>query len=223
MGDRFKKVQAGQDLQVSAEVWNTLIDLTRKQKDQKHPQGANSEPLFNNSNLAKVRNQTGSDLDQFSVVGLESPIIQPTDNELEFKRKITFEAIVPTDSTAGRFGVCIEPIATGAIGKAAIAGIVPVRLAVDVVPFACACPIVDEPGFLKAVPHGPVSVLWMEAVGSIRWSIIRFDDSNYEEVVYITSNIPNVDGYYPAIVQRYDTVTKTWFSLFDCLVLDANR
>jgi hypothetical protein len=223
MGDRFKKVQAGQELQVSAEVWNTLIDLTRKHKDGKHPQGAKSEPIFQQSNLAKVRNQTGLDLDQFSVVGLASPIILPTDNALEFKRQVTFNGTLPSNTSAGRFGVTIQPIAAGAIGLAAIAGIVAVKLAVDGVPFACACPMDGQTGLLKAVPHGPVSVLWMESTGAIRWSIIRFDDSNYEEIVFITSNIPDSDGYYPGIVQRYDTITKSWVSLFECKVLDANR
>jgi hypothetical protein len=53
--------------------------------------------------------------------------------------------------------------------------------------------------------------------------VIRFDDANYEEIVFITSNIPDGNGYYPGVVQKFDVMTKSWGSVFDCKVVDANK
>ena len=145
-----------------------------------------------------------------------------TDNELEFKNRTSFSGMLPSVTAGARFGVTMEPIATGAIATAAVAGIVPVRVAVGSDTYACAEPM---PGtsVLQCVPHGPSTLLWIEPAGVIRWAIIRFDQTNYEEIVYITSNVADEDGYYPAIVQRYDTFSRTWISQYTCKVIDANR
>ena len=223
MGDRFKKVQSGQQLQISAEVWNALIDLTREAKQQRHDQTGESHSQTRQTNLAKIRNQTGADFERFSIVSLASPVITPSDNELEFKNQTSFQATLPDVSTGRRFGVTLEPIPAGRIGTASVAGVVAARVAVGATIYESAEPIPGEANYLRNVPHGPASLLWIEASGSVRWAIIRFNDSNYEEIVYITSNLPDESGYYPGLVQRFDPVTRGWLSQFDCKVVDANQ
>ena len=39
----------------------------------------------------------------------------------------------------------------------------------------------------------------------------------------ILSNVPDEDGYYDGVVQRYDVTTKNWETQFDCKVLDINQ
>jgi hypothetical protein len=63
----------------------------------------------------------------------------------------------------------------------------------------------------------------MEPAGNPRWSVIRFDASNMEEIVFITSNIPDANGYYTGVVQTFDPVTRSWNSTFSCKVVDANQ
>jgi hypothetical protein len=222
MADSFKKVQAGQSLEISATVWNALIDVTQRAKLSQHDRNDSSQPASRQANHALVRNLTGFDLARFAVIELGTPMITPSDNELEFKNRTSFSGLLPSAFTGARFGVTLAPIASGAIGTAAVAGIVPVRLAVGTLPYACAAPIPGM-GILQSVPHGPATVLWMESMGSPRWAIIRFDPSNFEEIVYITSNSPDEDGFYPANVQRYDTVSRTWITQYACKVIDANR
>ncbi len=53
--------------------------------------------------------------------------------------------------------------------------------------------------------------------------MIRFDDANYEEIVFITSNIPDGNGYYPGVVQKFDVASKSWSTIFNCKVVDANK
>lgn len=223
MADRFKKVQAGQPLEVSSQAWNSFIDLARNDKDRKHDRDEDSIEEKRQADIVKVRNQAGVDLERFGIVELHAPIIGPADNLLEFKQRATFEVGVPQLATGNRFAVLTEPLKAGSIGHAIAAGVTLARVSVGIQPYACTEPIAGQAGYLRNVPHGPASILWMEAEGALRWSIIRIDQSNSEEIVFITSNRPDESGYFPGVVQRYDTLSKSWISQFSCKVLDANR
>ena len=221
MADRFQKVGAGQPLEISADVWNQLIDVAQAAKQSQHDQSSNNPATKRRADIVRVRNQTNFTFERFGIVGLQSPIIAPSQNLPEFKNEVTFDVGLPDGSP--RFGVVIEPLQAGAIGKAVVAGVIATRIIVPDVAYACAVPIAGQHSGLVSVPHGPAQVLWMEASGATRWAIIRFDDSNYEEMVYVTSNKPGEDGYYPGIVQRYDIATRAWLSQYSCKVLDANQ
>jgi len=97
------------------------------------------------------------------------------------------------------------------------------RVSVGAVAYACAETVTGQNGDLRSTPHGPATVLWMESSGAVRWAVIRFDDSNYEEIVFVTSNFPDGNGYYPGVVQRFNVATKSWSTIFNCKVVDANR
>lgn len=187
----------------------------------KFNQHKGTEPSVRRPSLAKVRNNTGANLERFAVVGLAGPIISPSLNLVEFQRQTALEGILPSEEK--QFAVLLEPLAAGMIGLATVAGVVPVRVSVGVTEYRCAVPIDDEFGYLRNVPRGPAQLLWMESTGAIRWALMRFDDSNYEEIVYITSNIPDAAGMYPGVVQKYDLQTQQWTSQYPCKVLDANR
>ena len=172
MADRFKKVQAGQPLEVSSQAWNSFIDLARNEKDRKHDRHADSIDDRRQSDIVKVRNQSGQALDRFSIVELATPIIAPSDNLVEFKQQVTFNVGVPSLNTACRFAVLIEPLSNGAIGRAVASGVIAVQVAVGVEAYVCAEPIPGQAAFLRNVPHGPASILWLESTGDIRWAIV---------------------------------------------------
>jgi len=223
MGDQFRKVQPGDPLKIPAEAWNALVDLSQQHKNQRHDQQSKDEGSSRQTTLAKVRNQTGIDLDRFSIVALGTPVITPAANLTEFKRQVSFQGLVPGANTGPRFGVLLEPLKNNFIGTAAIAGCVITRVSIGTTVYTSAETTVGQNGYLRSVPHGPASVLWIESSGAVRWAVIRFDDANYEEIVYITSNIPDANGYYPGVVQKFDIATKSWSSIFNCKVVDANK
>lgn len=224
-GDAFKKVQPGQRLEITAETFNAFLDAARAVREHK-VFGTDALQFFRQSGIAKVKNVSGSDQARFAVLGLTEPIILPGDNETEFKRQVTFEGVIPTKSDhRGKFCVLLEPIGDGKIGLAVIAGIVPVRLKVDPDQLYDRAEIIDgDVGKLLNVPHGSARVLWIEATdGEVRWAIVRLDDGDYQAHVFILSNVPDDEGYYPGVVQRYDVDTKSWQTLFECKVLDINQ
>lgn len=224
MGDAFKKVQRGQRLQITAETFNAFLDAAHAVRAHKQF-GTDASPYFRQSGIAKVKNASGSDQVRFAVLGLTEPLILPSANESEFKRQVAFEGVVPAkDDHQGKFAVLLEPIANGKIGLAVIAGVVPVRLKVDPAQLYERAEILDaDAGKLLNVPHGSARVLWIEAAeGEVRWAIVHLDDGDYQAHVLITSEVPDDDGYYPGVVQRYDVDTMSWQTLFACKVLDIN-
>jgi hypothetical protein len=220
MSDSFQSVVPGQRLKVPAATWNAMLAAAQSHVQSQFDVKPSTAGDVRSPALAKVRNTTASTLDRFSIVGIAAPVVLPDNSPWEFARQTAVDVTLPMD---GRFAVLLEPLASGAIGSAAVAGVVPVRLSVSDQPYEAATIIPGEPDHLQNVPHGPARILWMEASGSIRWAIVRIDDSNYEEIVYITSNIADSNGYYPAVVQRYDPQSRTWVSQYPCKVVDANR
>ena len=126
-GDPLKKVQAGERLEIHAEAYNAFIDAVRATRGQQ-ALGADADKFARHTTLAKVRNLTGANLTRFSVVGLSQPIVPPTENEAEFLRQTTFDAVTPAAGYEHRFAILLEPLAPGKIGVAAVAGVVPVHV-----------------------------------------------------------------------------------------------
>ncbi len=58
MGDKFKKVQSGQKLKIPAEVWNTLLDVAERDRNQRHAIGAEDVAGMRQAGIVKLRNQT---------------------------------------------------------------------------------------------------------------------------------------------------------------------
>ncbi len=220
-GDPLKKVKAGENLRIPAEAYNAFIDAARMTRGQQ-VLGADPQALVRQSTIAKVRNGTGYPLQRFSVLGLNTPIVSPVDNLSEFKRQLTFEGALPSMPThEHRFGVLLEPAAPDAIVLAVVAGVVPVQLIVTGNAYSAAEPISGATVALRSVPHGPARVVWMEASGSaLRWALVAIDEGDHEAVVLITSNVAT-DGFYPGVVQRWQS--GSWTSQFSCKVLDMNE
>jgi hypothetical protein len=221
-GDPLKKVQSGEQLRIPAEAYNAFIDAARSVRSQQ-ALGGDAQEFARQTTLAKVRNATGASRERFAIVGLAQPIVAPADNEAEFLRQPTFEAVTPVDGYEGRFGVLLEPLGVGKIGVAAVAGVVPVRMLVAPgIQYDHAEILSGTTFLLHNVPHGSARVLWIEpGIGFLRWAVIRIDDGDYEAHVFVTSNIADSGGFYPAVVQRY--MGGAWVTLFECKAIDINR
>lgn len=225
-GDPFKNVLAGEPLVIPAEAYNAWNAAARAHLSRKHNVTASVDRSIRQPEIVRVQNMTGSPVSRFAVLALSQPIVSPDENLLEFQNKVNFEGHVPqAPGHCGRFAILLEPLAADAIGRGVVAGVAPVRLFVDPGQLYDFAEI--EPGStagLRNVPAGSARVLWVEPNGgSERWAIVRIDQGDFEAHVFILSNLPDADGYFPGEVQRYDVTTKTWLTLFPCKVLDINQ
>ena len=79
MGDAFRKVLPGQEIAIPAEAYNAFVDAARSIRN-KQDLAQLVATWVRQSGIIKVRNQSGSDLDRFSVLGVDSPVVSPADN-----------------------------------------------------------------------------------------------------------------------------------------------
>jgi hypothetical protein len=81
--------------------------------------------------IVKVRNQSGADRERFDVLGVDAPIVLPSENLKEFKNRVTLVGVAPTTDHLGEFLVLLEPLKVGAIGRGIVAGVTLARLLVN--------------------------------------------------------------------------------------------
>jgi len=176
MSDVLRKVQAGQKLVIPAAAYNAFIDAAVDYRRRTAHIGQKAEPSQRQASIVLVRNDSGGDLNRLAVLGIDSPVIDPADNEDEFKNRVALVGVTPDENThEGKFVVLAEPIASGKIGRAYAAGVCPVK--VDVpdedheYPFAeIADGVADS---LKATHYGSAAILWREGGTGVQWAVVR--------------------------------------------------
>jgi len=171
----FDKKFPGQKLNLRAQDWNDVLDAARNGRETTRDV-AEVPGLLRQSTLCKLRNQTGTDLPRYSIVGLDGPIVAPSEEVDVFQQQLTFDGVVPATPThIGRFAVLLESLPDGEMGQAVISGVVPCHLALGgadpVPPYAEVAAGITAT--LAGSAGGSAQVLWAEVVGTTRWALVR--------------------------------------------------
>ena len=174
MGDRFKKAQAAQALEVSATAWNAFIDAAQKSKDAQHDELTEASAQYRQADIIKIRNDSGLDLPRFSVLGLSAPIFPPSVSLREFSNQVAMVGVTPTSSHLGRFAIVLDPVRSGRIARAWVAGVCQSRLVVDDEEQTCADATDGDPTTLTTREGGSAQILWREGGLGAQWAIVRF-------------------------------------------------
>jgi len=95
MGDSLKKVQPGDPLRIPSATFNAFIDAARDFQGRTQGLAQAPAPAFRQSGIVLVRNDSGADRNRFDALGIDSPIITPTDNEDAFKNHVTLSGSMP--------------------------------------------------------------------------------------------------------------------------------
>ena len=177
MGDAFKKVQAGQKLDVPAEAWNAFLDAARAERSRRHNVAQDAGEEFRQTGIVKVRNDTGANQPRYAVLALRDPIITPEYNEQEFKHRVTFVGEKPAAPVkCERFAVLLEPLRAGKIGCGVVAGVTPVRVDVVRETDRFAELVEDVTAHLRSSAFGLSRVLWKEEGTGQKWAVVRLGD-----------------------------------------------
>lgn len=170
----LKRVSPGDPLQISAQAFNTFIDMANARQG---GFGAITTDQLNgvslNTTVFPVKNG-GGDLDRFSILSIGGPIFTPTDNADEFKSNIAFTGSTPGATPAlGRFCVLLEPCKAGSIAKAAFFGVTVAK--VDVLDsshgWADVKPSSSES--LRSGQFGSAQILYKESGTGVKLALIR--------------------------------------------------
>lgn len=178
VGDSLRKVVSGERLPgFPAAAFNAFVDTVHAVRAQQFNAGGGQSERFRQGDIISVRNDSGQDANKFDVLGIAEPIIDPDDNLSQFKERVALVAGMPTE--LGKFGICIEPIADGKMGRVQVSGICLARIVVDpdhYVPYR-----VDVSGntrYLVSNAMGSAFILWHGAAipddeDDAKWIIVR--------------------------------------------------
>ncbi len=161
----LRKVRTGDPLRIPAPTYNAFVDAAHLARRIDSDTGAGPALRGPNEHLILVRNESGTDLPRFGILGIDRPIIEPgpEGNTDEFKRRAALigAAITPTDEYVGRFVVAREPIAAGKIGWSVIRGVTPAMVNVIDDEHSHADTYPDEQA-LRSGFTGAARILWKE-------------------------------------------------------------
>jgi len=140
-----------------------------------------------------VLNSTGADLELGMSAMILNPMVDAATNEPQFTTNLVMEATWPvSDEGEGSFGVAMQPIKDGTIGRMCVSGLCPAQLTVPVdLEDATRCELSGP--ILRAGETGSAQIMWKEGGTGLQWAIVRF--GSVSEYTVKTDSTDSTAGY----------------------------
>lgn len=123
----FQRKKPGDSGPIPAADWNAMLDAAEKVNGGAQLGGGKlSYPIA--TTIVDIRNDSGSDVAAFGVLGIDAPFFLPVNSDpesvMDFLNGVAFSCVEPAeaDHKRGRTVITLEPIKDGAVGKAIVAG-----------------------------------------------------------------------------------------------------
>lgn len=172
-GDPFRKVTTGSPLQIPAVTWNTILDMLADWKSRKHGGRGDGFQATQQATVVLLHNTSGSAVGRHGVLSVVGPLLTPTQNLNEFESSVKLAGYTPSSGTPGKFAITLEPIASGAIGRAVIAGVAIVQVEVTDSTHTRA-DTTSVTTKLTSSLTGSAEILWRETGSTgLKWAIVR--------------------------------------------------
>ena len=187
----YRKVRSGEPIAIHAKVWNDLLPVARAQASGKLDFLTESAPT---PRQMLVRNDSGSGVPRFGVLGIGGPLLNPANNAPGFLQQpaITGEAI--TANNAHKFVMTLEPIANGAIGACVLDGLVTGKVDVTDAEHEHARVMIGGSSLVSCV-CGPVRIVARETgLGKAKHAILDMKHAPNAMFVQITGNSETGDN-----------------------------
>ena len=127
----MKKVAKGQTFSPKADTWNAFIDAAQFVRQRQTAITSSVIPTNRQNTIVKIRNKSGEDQNQLSVLGIDDLAIQP-DSEETIQRFRTEQPVFDCKRIADideakqhemKFVVLVDPIKNNECGRAIVTGI----------------------------------------------------------------------------------------------------
>jgi hypothetical protein len=173
-GGAFTTVRPGDKLRISAReknAWNEVAKaagLSQFDSSDRRRGGAGDDGVS-----LLVKNTTGGDLNQFSIVGIDGILFSPSDNLDGFKNGPVLTGVTPADPDhVHKFAVLLAPAKDDTLALAKLAGPCVVKVDVSDVdhPFAT----ISDGDATKLVSHSTqgVPILYKESGTGTKWAVV---------------------------------------------------
>lgn len=155
-----------------------MLDCTRDWKASRSLTGGEAGGQLRNADIVLVKNDSGEDVPRFGVLGIDGVIFTADDNLLEFQARVAFTGITPAEADhAGKFVICLDPIADGKIGRAWVSGVCHVQVDfTDAGHKFCDVKGTDRTK-LASSTTGSARILYRDGTGTgTKWCVVRMGD-----------------------------------------------
>lgn len=219
------RVQPGQSVKqaLSAQAWNRLVDSANWVDEQRTvsrlPAGFEEPRRL----IVRVLNATEDPVDRYGILGLDGPIITPDADEGVFLEEITFRGVAPlVPDHQAKFGVLIDPLAAGEIGRAILDGLAIVRLDVQSEGHRYAEVAASQTDHLQSAACASAQILWTAPAGSEedgapRWAIVRLGLPPGGECIFELTASLGPGGHAAAVFCEWNGTT--WAATSETLVV----
>lgn len=166
--------KAGDEPPRSAQFFRDLLAMVR---DWKRGLFTDRDEDVNTKRLVGyVKNQTDSNLDMYSVVGLDAPMFARATTERTDRLRL--KGVVPeSPEHCGRFGVYIEPVRNQKIGRAVLSGITLAKINVTKLQHRWADVTDEDPSKLTSRDAGGAEILEVPTTTGVQLLWVRIGHS----------------------------------------------
>lgn len=127
-GDPLRQLSPGDGLPSQAATYNAYAAAARDFQQRQRSTTLEPSSTILNPSVILVRNDSGKNLPQYSVLGLDGPLYDPAKNLARFKERIVFRGVSPTGRDKGKFCVILESCPKSNVVRAAVDGLVQVKV-----------------------------------------------------------------------------------------------
>lgn len=169
----IRRVNRGERFRVRASDWNNIASAAEHVEASRRREGFELNPARLGQTLIYVHNAGESDWDQWDAIALQQPRIPHADNAYGFFNQPAVIGSLVDGATGSRFGLLLEPIRAGYVGRAVLIGLAfhEIEIANEADQFAS--PILGQRR-MRSAAAGPVSIIARcPTVSGKAWSIVR--------------------------------------------------
>ena len=155
---------------------NAMIEGAKKANNPPKPQKAVGRTRLDPS-VIYVRNDSGSDIERYGVIGLADAAITSGTNEQQFLSQVYMSGGTPQIGTHdNKFAIALEGIPDGEVGRCAIHGVVQCKVTINNSSHIF-CDITDNDlTKLSSGIAGNARILWTAGASGDQWSLIHLGD-----------------------------------------------
>jgi hypothetical protein len=166
---------SGQKFRFPAEQFNQMADVVNRARSSQLNGGIGSDAGGGtDSTLVLVRNDSGSSQERFAILGIDEPIIGPSDSLADFQGRVALACSEPDAAThSDRIVILQQPIAAGGFGLGVVSGASVVQIDVQDEDDTHAALTDGDATQLTSNTTGPHKILWKDSGTGTVWGIVR--------------------------------------------------
>lgn len=175
MAGPLEKVTAGTPLRrFRAPTYNRFVDAALIAERIDRQRLSPTSPQFRQTGIIKVQNLSGEKRGRFDILGIDEPIIGPSDSLQNWQNQVQFKGLLPDIAEhEGKFVVLLDPLRQEGVGRAFISGACSCRVDVTNDEFHQFADLDDgEAGRLKSGAWGAAFMIWREGGTGEQWADI---------------------------------------------------